>query len=297
MFKNMGIAGKVAIPGLMLAFLVSGLMFFVINNLQRDTAVAQAEKTAMALATQIAGDRAVYTSAVVGKMKRDGIPIEALVNFEQKHGGIPLPATFVHLVSDLVNKQGTLYTVDLMSTDAVNKSKQPQAGTWEYDALATMSKNDTVKSHLNEESLLFTAVTPDFASAQSCVDCHNELAVHKSQINLGDVLGGLVIKIPLQHELNDAKSKAMKLTAGLFASFLALLALQWVIVNRPLIQAITDLEAAADRVSRGDVDTPITSDRGDEIGRLTKAFDRMRASVAAAMQAVGGGGMEDEDGL
>jgi HAMP domain-containing protein len=271
-------------------------MFFFINNLQREQAKAQARKTAQAVSTQVAADRSIYTEHVVGKLKADGIPIDPKVNFHSTAGGIPLPATFVHLTSDFVNKaKNGVYTVDLMSTDPVNKSKEPVGGSFEYNALSQMNKDTIIDDELNVETKLYTAVTPDFASADACVNCHNELQVHNKTVQHGDVLGGLVIKMPLDRELSEAQKKAVMLTFGLLVSFLALLGLQWVLVNRPLIQSITQLEQAADRVSRGDVDTPVTTDRSDEIGRLTRAFDRMRVSVAAAMQAAGGG--EDEDGL
>ncbi len=44
----------------------------------------------------------------------------------------------------------------------------------------------------------FTAVYPDFAISDACVDCHND---HKdsprTDIELGDVIGGGVIRIPM----------------------------------------------------------------------------------------------------
>jgi len=44
----------------------------------------------------------------------------------------------------------------------------------------------------------FTTVYPDFAISDACVDCHND---HKdsprTDIELGDVIGGGVIRIPM----------------------------------------------------------------------------------------------------
>ncbi|MDN5869513.1 MAG: DUF3365 domain-containing protein [Nitrococcus sp.] len=296
MVKNMDIARKVAIKaavsGLALAVAVSALMFIFINNLQREQAKAQARNTALAVSNQIQADRSVYTEHVIAKLKADGIPIKPTVNFQSTPGGIPLPATFVHLTSDFLNKSNNgVFTVDLMSIDPVNEAKAPAEGSFDYYALATMTEGTVIRGQLNPETKLYTAVTPDFASTDACVSCHNQLQVHSRTIQLGDVLGGLVTKIPLDRVLADARTKAIILTLGLLLSLVALLGLQWVLVNRPLIQSISQLEQEADRVRGGDVDTPITTDRTDEIGRPTKAIDRTHVSVAAAE------GMHEEGGL
>lgn len=291
MLKSMGIAIKVAISGLALAVAVSALMFVFINNLQREQAKAQARKTALAISNQIQAERAVYTKYIIEKLKADGIPIKPTANFQSTLGGIPLPATFVYLTSDFVNKSNNgIYTVDLMSIDPVNEAHAPVKGSFEYYALATMTEGTVIRGQLNPETKTYTAVTPDFASTEACVSCHNQLQVHSRTIQPGDVLGGLGTKIPLDHVLADARTNAIILASGLLASFIALLGLQWVLVYRPLTQSITQLEQAADRVRRGDVDTPITTDRTDDIGRLPKASERMRVSIAAA------GGKEEGDG-
>ena len=45
----------------------------------------------------------------------------------------------------------------------------------------------------------FAAVYPDFAVSEACVDCHNN---HKdsprTDIEIGDVIGGVVIRIPME---------------------------------------------------------------------------------------------------
>lgn len=283
MFKSMGLTIKVAISGLAFAVAVSALMYIAINKLQYEQAIAQARKMALAVSNQIQATRAVYAKYVIDNLQDDGLPIKPKANFQSTPGGIPLPATFVHLTSDFVNESNNgMYMVDLMSVDPVNEAHAPVEGSFAYYALATMTEGTVIRDQLNRDTNTYTAVTPDYASAKACVSCHNKLQVHTRTIQLGDVLGGLVTKIPLDRVLAGAPIKAIMLALGVLVAFVALLGLQWVFVNRPLRQSITELEQVADRVSRGDVNTPITTDRTDELGRLTQAFERMRVGLAAA---------------
>jgi HAMP domain-containing protein len=42
--------------------------------------------------------------------------------------------------------------------------------------------------------------------------------------------------------------------------------------------------AAADKISLGQLDTPVSAERNDEIGDLARALERMRLSLEAAME-------------
>ena len=141
-----------------------------------------------------------------------------------------------------------------------------------------------------------TRLSADVANVKACVTCHNEHEKRLDrgkQFELNDVMGGLVISLPMAHEFATARSNATKLTIGLFAAFAVLLVLQWLVVNRPLVNSLGELERAAERISMGQLDEPIRMDRNDEVGGLAKAFERMRSSLAAAMQNYD----DDEDDL
>ncbi len=58
-----------------------------------------------------------------------------------------------------------------------------------------------------------------------------------------------------------------------------------------LIEKIERMIEAMDRVSRGDLNTPIEPQTNDEFGRMAEAFDRMRLSVKEMLER-----LEDEIG-
>jgi methyl-accepting chemotaxis protein len=56
-----------------------------------------------------------------------------------------------------------------------------------------------------------------------------------------------------------------------------------IVLARGIIRPILTLTRVADRISMGDLDTPIGVDTRDEIGDLARSLGRMRASLKAAM--------------
>ena len=56
-----------------------------------------------------------------------------------------------------------------------------------------------------------------------------------------------------------------------------------ILLARGIIRPILTLTRVADRISMGDLDTPIGVDTRDEIGDLARSLGRMRASLKAAM--------------
>jgi HAMP domain-containing protein len=61
----------------------------------------------------------------------------------------------------------------------------------------------------------------------------------------------------------------------------------FVVVHRAM-RPVVALTRAADQISLGeDLDKPIPTTSTDEIGRLTKAIDRLRKSMHAAMSRLG----------
>jgi HAMP domain-containing protein len=61
------------------------------------------------------------------------------------------------------------------------------------------------------------------------------------------------------------------------------------VVVQQAMRPVVELTAAAEAISVGDgLDTPIRSESQDEIGHLTKAVERLRVSMRAAMNRLTG---------
>lgn len=288
-FKNWRLRYKVAIPSILIAAIVAVLLGILIYKQQQVLAVSQARTTAKAIARQIAADRQIYTEKVVGKLKKDGIQFTAAAMAQlSEPGAIPLPASFVHLTSNIVNEAG-LHRADLLSEWNINPDKKPRTE-FEREALGYLAVNPTATRETVEGSgndARFYLVTADRASSPACVECHNAMPQSpRRDFRLGDVMGGLVVSLPLDKAFATAKMNAIVLTGslvGMFAVMLVIISLiQWRYVSKPLVS----LEQAANRISMGELDQAVVAGTEDEVGSLAKAFERMRVSLVAAMKSM-----------
>ena len=195
---------------------LTGLGFIIINQVQRGAVEDQAVKTAESVVAQMLATRAVYTKDVVGKLQLEGIPAFFTEDFANQKGGVPLPATMVHLISDEVNRQG-LYTIDLISPWPINPDKSPSSQ-WEKESVEALikdprSRQSRIETVGDQSRLLFMAA--DFASDPACVTCHNaHPASPKTDFELGDMMGSLVVSVPLTDEFSGAQREAIYIALG-----------------------------------------------------------------------------------
>jgi methyl-accepting chemotaxis protein len=157
-------------------------------------------KAAEIATLQIVEDRKQYTKNIIVKLKKDGITnVHPNRNYTNLDGGIPLPATFVQEVSDTINKKG-VYSYDLLSKWNINKGKNLRTD-FEKNAFDFLyQKEGEVFSRFMEHNGIFTLryATPDVASAEACVKCHNAHEESpKKDFKLGEVMGILVVNIPI----------------------------------------------------------------------------------------------------
>ncbi len=97
-------------------------------------------------------------------------------------------------------------------------------------------------------------------------------------------------RVGVSMERIAARQRALFITlTGIFAAFaLITIVTMYVVVERAM-RPVSALTAAAGAISMGEgLDTPIKSQSSDEIGQLTKAVERLRVSMKAAMSRLGG---------
>ncbi len=88
--------------------------------------------------------------------------------------------------------------------------------------------------------------------------------------------------------IDEAQRTLVFTLVGIFALFFVLTTGTMYIVLRRAMQPVVELTAKAEQISLGEaLETPIKSTSIDEIGMLTKAVDRLRSSMKAAMSRLG----------
>ena len=174
------------------------------------TATAVAENTvpvkAMADALHLVmdSDRTIYTRKIVNRLVKKEKVIKASEHFEDEKA-LVLPAQMFRFGSELVQKRAKKipdvnFSYSLQSLWPINKQNAPKTDA-EKAGLKFVAENKG-KNYYTEEVLggkkYFTAVYADTGVAPVCVSCHNK---HKDtprrDFKIGDVMGGVVIRIPL----------------------------------------------------------------------------------------------------
>lgn len=149
-------------------------------------------------------DRTVYTKKIVNRLVKKDKVIKATEHFEDDQA-LALPAQMFRFGAELVAERSAdnpdvNFTYSLQSLWPVNKQNAPKT---EAEKAGLKYVADNIgKNYYTTETLggqkYFTAVYPDIGVAPVCVACHNAHPdTPKDDFKLGDVMGGVVIRIPV----------------------------------------------------------------------------------------------------
>lgn len=144
-------------------------------------------------------DRTAYTRLIVNRLANEEKVIEASEQWKEEKA-LLLPAQMFRAGSELTQERGAGFSYALLSLWPINKQNKPATEVEKAGLQYVMDHRG--ENYYGEETLggvrYFTAVYPDIAIADACVTCHNEHKDSpKTDFELNDVMGGVVIRIPL----------------------------------------------------------------------------------------------------
>lgn len=274
---------KLALPipiCLCLGLLLAGVF---LPGAMKDTALDAATEAARQTAKQITTIRGYYTKNVIADVKGSS-DLRPGIEHQDDPGVIPLPATFVHDVSNLLAAEQT--SISLFSPFPFPNRADRQMDGFMTDAWAALSQ-DPLSSFqrvetMNGEQVLRVAVGDQMVS-EVCVSCHNSIAGSpKTDWQLGDLRGIIEVRRNVETVLAGTTSLATKIMIALVVAGAALLAVALYVarsVTMPIDRICDDMAS----VSGGYLETEIESaKRGDEIGRIGKALAEMQDKLRAA---------------
>ena len=186
---------------LALVAITSSALALVIGGCNNSTASTGISPQIMAdsLHAVMAADRTVYTKKVVNRLVKEDKVIKASEHWEDEKA-LPLPAQMFRFGAEMVAEKGAPFSYSLLSLWPINKQNAPKTEV-EKEGLTYINDNPGQNFYKEEELggvKYFTAVYPDPAVAPACVDCHNDHKdTPKSDFKIGDIMGGVVIRIPL----------------------------------------------------------------------------------------------------
>ena len=147
----------------------------------------------------IQADRTFYTTEIVERMQMRGIVV-ASENWREM-AKLPLPAQFLMEAGRLISQEGSGLRFRLISNWPINRTNSP-ATEFEQKGLTEILVNpDRPYTAVTTQNgaAVFQAIYADRAVSQSCVGCHNaHPSSPRKDFKPRDVMGGLVLTIPLQ---------------------------------------------------------------------------------------------------
>ena len=155
-----------------------------------------------ALHAVLESDRTVYTRTVVNRLQNEEKIIRASEHWEDDKA-LPLPAQMFRMGAEMVAEKNAGFTYALLSQWPINKQNFPKTEA-EVTGLKFVAENKGTQPYYADETLggkhYFTAVYADTGVAQACISCHNNHDdTPRDDFKLGDVMGGVVIRIPIEH--------------------------------------------------------------------------------------------------
>ncbi len=146
------------------------------------------QEMADALHAVIAADREVYAK-YYDKLAQTGPT------------NMPAPAHLLRQASEMIQSKGAEFHYVLRSLWPINPKNAPETPTEKKGLQYVLDHPEA--TYYSEESLggrrYFTAVYPDKAAVPSCVHCHNaHTASPRRDFKTGDVLGGIIVRVPLE---------------------------------------------------------------------------------------------------
>jgi hypothetical protein len=152
-----------------------------------------------ALHAVMEADRTVYTRNVVNRLQNEEKVITASEHWQDEKA-LPLPAQMFRMGAELAAEKNADFSYALLSLWPVNTQNSPKTDV-EKSGLQFVADNAGQNFYAEEElggKKYFTAVYPDIAIAQACTTCHNgHQDSPRSDFKMGDVMGGVVVRIPI----------------------------------------------------------------------------------------------------
>ncbi|RXK08851.1 hypothetical protein CRV05_13040, partial [Halarcobacter bivalviorum] len=188
--------GPILVIGLILVYLVT----FILPEFSNKNKIEEMTKQSIQMVNTLKKVRSYYTSHIIDEVKEFS-SLEINYNHDDKKGVIPLPATLVHDLSNLITEKEMI--IKMYSNYPFPNRKDRVLSDYEKESLSYLIKNptDIFRKTIEENGQkVFKVAIADIFYDQSCVTCHNtRVDTPKNDWKLGDVRGVIEVSIPVQN--------------------------------------------------------------------------------------------------
>jgi methyl-accepting chemotaxis protein len=243
-----------------------------------------AERNAIAAAKQTVSQfkilRGYYTKNVVNKVLSSS-DIKPSIDHTSKPDSIPLPATLIHDLSALLQKEGV--NIKLYSKFPFPNRKNRKLDDFANSAWTHFQKypgqDMSQVARLNGKRVVRVAIA-DKLVAEGCVNCHNSHPdTPKNDWRLNDVRGVLEVTSVIDDQIAQGVAMAYKVV-GMLAGVLILLAGIFFFVYRQVVQKrLQQVLSFTNNVTQGKLNNALENQGIDELGNLMGSLVSMQTQL------------------
>ena len=190
--------------------LAASILFLItyISQASLENTVEASKLNAVSIIDQYKTLRGYYVKSVIKKVKGNDTGLKISYDHKTMENGIPLPATLIHDMSELLSKKsGENIKLKLYSPYPFPNRAGRTIDSFGQQAMAFFDKNPDsvfVKQEKLYGSDVVRVAVADKMVAQACVNCHNSRAdTPKNDWKLNDVRGVLEVISPINAQLTS----------------------------------------------------------------------------------------------
>jgi methyl-accepting chemotaxis protein len=243
------------------------------------SAVDEAVRASLQTAAQFKTMRAYYTENVVNKLVKQGV-VTASFDHRSDAKAIPLPATMMHDLSDLLAGKAT--TINLFSKYPFPNRKDRRLDDFQQQAWDFLTANPAgtfARQEVRDGTQVMRVAVADTMSGQGCINCHNSNPLSpKTDWKLGDVRGVLEIDSTIDQQIADGAGLSRSIVTGAFGIGLALLGIL-LLATRSVIRPLRGMTDRMTKLAAKDFTVQLAGlERKDELGEMARAVEVFRTS-------------------
>lgn len=195
------------------------------------------------------------------------------------------------------------YSLRIPATNPTNPADRPTD--WQEDIIDIFRHDPTLKGFVSTRDTptgpILSYSRPVRVADKSCLECHSTPAAAPTSMTdlygtnngfgwkLGDTTGAYIVSVPMQVPLERANRAFYTLMIGLAVVFLFMMIVLNILLEFTIVRPARRIATAASDVSLGNMEAPEVIVKGrDEIASLADSFNRMRRSLANAMNMLEG---------
>jgi len=267
---------RLFIPFGVISVIGIAIAFVYIPRLLEQNVVQNAVVTAEGNVNQFKVLRKYYVTNVISKVLK-GSNIKGSFNHKDDPNAIPLPATLIHDLSELLTEAGT--SIKLYSAYPFPNRGSRVDDQFAKEAWAALS-NNTDQSYVKVENIAgipnVRVGIADTMISNACVNCHNSHPqTPKNDWKLDDLRGVLEINIPITDQLAEGQYISMLVTTGIIIAAVIFLVIFFFTYQIFIQKKLTGINNALSDIAQGEGDLTqrIAVEGKDEISLIASSFN------------------------